>query len=93
MRDTRQMDGYDLLPKLQSLSIPTLVITGDHDFIPGEIAAHIARAIPNARLVTRRNCGHFAYLECAGDVRHAFHEFVSPHAGDWGSTLTKYAIQ
>src|SRR6266849_603517 len=38
MRDTWAMDGYDLLPKLQALSIPTLVICGDHDFIPGEIA-------------------------------------------------------
>jgi hypothetical protein len=47
MRDTWEADGYDLLPKLQVLSIPTLVIAGDHDFIPGEIAEHIARAIPN----------------------------------------------
>ena len=44
MRDTLEGDGYDLLPKLQTLGIPTLVIAGDHDFIPGEIAAHIARA-------------------------------------------------
>jgi proline iminopeptidase len=75
MRDTWQVDGYDLLPKLRNLSIPTLVISGDHDFIPGEIAVHIARAIPNARLVTLRDCGHFAYLECPGDVRNAFNDF------------------
>ncbi len=75
MRDTWQADGYDLLPKLRNLSIPTLVISGDHDFFPGEIAEHIARAIPNARLVTIRNCGHFAYLECAGDVRRALNDF------------------
>jgi proline iminopeptidase len=75
MRDTWQVDGYDLLPKLRTLSIPTLVISGDHDFIPSEIAVHIAAAIPNAQLVTLRNCGHFAYLECAGDVRKAFNDF------------------
>jgi proline iminopeptidase len=75
MRDTWQVDGYDLLPKLRTLSIPTLVISGDHDFIPAEVAAHIAGAIPNARLVTIKNCGHFAYLECAGDVRRALDEF------------------
>jgi proline iminopeptidase len=75
MRDTWQADGYDLLPKLRNVSIPTLVISGDHDFIPGEIAVHIARAIPSARLVTLRNCGHFAYLECPGDVRNAFDDF------------------
>jgi len=75
MRDTWEMDGYDLLPKLRNLSIPTLVIYGDHDFFPGEVSAHIARAMPNARLVTLKNCGHFAYLECPGDVRHAVNDF------------------
>jgi proline iminopeptidase len=75
MRDTWEMGSYDLLPKLQALSIPTLVIYGDHDFIPGEIAAHIARAIPNAQLVTLRKCGHFAYLECPGEVRNACNDF------------------
>jgi len=75
MRDTWQIDGYDLLPKLRSLTIPTLVIYGDHDFIPGEIAAHIAQAIPNARLVTMKDCGHFAYLECPVDVRTAIDDF------------------
>jgi len=42
MRDTWEVDGYDLLPKLQTLSIPTLVIYGDHDLIPSEIEEHIA---------------------------------------------------
>jgi proline iminopeptidase len=69
MRDTWEIQGYDLLPKLRRLDIPTLVIAGDHDFIPGEVAAHIAGAIPNARLLTLKDCGHFAYLESAGDVR------------------------
>jgi proline iminopeptidase len=75
MRDTWQVDSYDLLPKLQTLSIPTLVIWGDHDFFPVEIAAHIARAIPNAQLLTLKDCGHFAYLECPGEVRNAFNDF------------------
>jgi proline iminopeptidase len=75
MRDTWQVDSYDLLPKLQTLSIPTLVIWGDHDFFPREIAAHIARAIPNAQLVTLKDCGHFAYMECPAEVRNAFNNF------------------
>jgi proline iminopeptidase len=78
MRDTWQVDGYDLLPRLRRLNIPTLVISGDHDFIPGAIAEHIARAIPNARLVMLKNCGHFIYLECAGGVRNAFDDFFRP---------------
>jgi proline iminopeptidase len=72
-----QRDGYDLLPKLHSLSIPTLVLTGDRDFIPVEIAAHIAHAVPNAELVTLKGCGHFAYLECPAEVRTALDAFFA----------------
>jgi proline iminopeptidase len=75
MQDTWEVPGYDLLPMLRTLNIPTLVIAGDHDFIPVETVTHIAQAIPNAKLVTLRNCGHFTYLECAGDVRKAFDDF------------------
>jgi pimeloyl-ACP methyl ester carboxylesterase len=75
MRETWQVAGYDLLPKLRGLCIPTLVITGDHDFIPVEVAEHIARAIPNAKLVTISECGHFTFLECADDVRGALNDF------------------
>jgi proline iminopeptidase len=75
IRDTWQVDSYDLLPRLRTLKIPTLVIASDHDFIPVEIAAHIAAAIPGARLVTLENCGHFSYLECPTDVRTAIDRF------------------
>jgi len=67
-QDTWQRPNYDILPKLRALSIRTLVITGDHDFIPGTIAAHIAKAMPNSELVLLKDCGHFAYLECPIDV-------------------------
>jgi len=76
MSDTWKLDGYDLLPRLKNLSIPTLVIFGDHDFIPGVISQHIADAIPDSRLVTLKSCGHFAYLECPGDVRAALDDFL-----------------
>jgi proline iminopeptidase len=69
MTDTWSLSGYDLLPKLKSLQIPTLVIYGDHDFIPAATAEHIAQAIPNARMVTLKDCGHFTYLECPIAVR------------------------
>lgn len=55
--------------RLESTAL--LVITGEQDFIPVVVAEHVARAIPNARLVTIKNCGHFAYLECGGEVRAA----------------------
>jgi pimeloyl-ACP methyl ester carboxylesterase len=82
MNETWLSDQYDLLPKLEILRIPTLVIYGDHDFIPAECAAHIARAIPKAHLVTLKDCGHFSYLECPDavrkDIQDSFHGAGGP---------------
>jgi proline iminopeptidase len=69
MSDSWLSPTYDLLPKLKTLKIPTLVIYSDHDFIPAATAAHITQSIPNARLVTLKDCGHFSYLECPVAVR------------------------
>ena len=76
MHDTWELTGYDLMPKLASLRMPTLVIWGDYDFIPASIPTHIAQAIPGSRLVTLKDCGHFAYLECPSEVRAALDEFL-----------------
>lgn len=75
MTETWSSPGYDLLPKLKSLNIPTLVITGDHEFIPAATAAHIAQAMPNARMVTLKDCGHFSYLESPVAVREQIDAF------------------
>jgi proline iminopeptidase len=73
--DTWQQEDYDLHPRLRRLQVPTLVIAGGDDFIPIEVAEHIAGAIPGARLVAIPGCGHFAYLECPADVRNALDDF------------------
>src|SRR6266481_371659 len=75
MADTWSNPEYDLLPKLKSLRIPTLVISGDHEFIPASTAEHIAQAIPNARMVTLKGCGHFSYLECPAAVHEQIDAF------------------
>jgi proline iminopeptidase len=81
MKDTWSSDGYDLLPKLAALNTPTLVIYGDHDFIPAAVSTHIARAMPNGRLVTLKDCGHFAYLECTLAARKAIDGFFQSTKG------------
>jgi proline iminopeptidase len=67
--ETVDSSDFDLLPRLTGLRIPTLVIHGDYDFCPRECSAHVAEAIPGARLVELRGCGHFSYLECPERVR------------------------
>jgi proline iminopeptidase len=78
MLDTWQVSGYDLVPKLRGLRIPTLVIAGDHDFFPIDVAAHIADALPNGKSLTMKNCGHFSFLECPNEVRNALVGFFKP---------------
>jgi proline iminopeptidase len=66
---------YDLLTKLRQLRTPTLVIHGDHDFVPLECAKNVAEAVPGARLVVLNECGHFAYLERPTEVLNAIADY------------------
>jgi proline iminopeptidase len=75
MDETWLSGDYDVLPKLQRLDIPTLIIYGDYDFIPMECSAHIAQAIPGARLAVLKGCGHFTFLECPDQVRREISDF------------------
>jgi proline iminopeptidase len=68
MQDTWASSEFDLIPKIKTLKISTLVLSGDHDFIPATTAEHIAHAIPNARLVILKGCGHFTYMECPAET-------------------------
>jgi proline iminopeptidase len=76
MADTWQQPAYDLMPRLAALRIPTLILWGDRDFIPREISEHLIGSLPQARLVTLQDCGHFAYLECPAAVRTALQDFA-----------------
>ncbi len=60
---TWDAEDYDLLPQLNRLDIPTLVIHGDNDLVPTHLAREIADAIPESRFVVVADCGHFSYLE------------------------------
>ncbi|HEX2348996.1 MAG TPA: alpha/beta fold hydrolase [Ktedonobacterales bacterium] len=73
--ETVKMPGYNLLPALARLRVPTLILHGDYDFIPLPCVTHIAEAIPGARLVVVRDCGHYSYLERPDAVRQALDEF------------------
>jgi len=63
MTETSSSPEVNLLPSLQAVKIPSLIITGDHEFIPLETAQHIAQALPNAHLVRLQQCGHFSYMD------------------------------
>ena len=45
-----------------------MTLRGEHDFIPVELAARVADAVPGARLTVLPGCGHFTYLEARAAV-------------------------
>ena len=76
--DTWSRDRYDLIPALELLEIPTLIVHGDHDFVPIDGIRRIAEAIPGSRLVILPDCGHFAYLEQPDRTSTMIADFLKP---------------
>jgi proline iminopeptidase len=70
-------DGYDLIPRLRQLKLPTLVIHSDYDFVPLQCARNVADAMAASRLVVLNDCGHFSYVESPAEVHRGIVGFVS----------------
>jgi proline iminopeptidase len=67
--ETATSADWDLVPALRGLDVPTLVLHGEDDFVPVQLAARISEAVPGARLSVLPGCGHFTYLESPELVR------------------------
>ena len=77
MQETWASPDFDLLPQIKGLKVPALVLSGNHEFIPASSAEHIAQAIPHARLVVLKGCGHFTYMECPVEVHQEIDRFFA----------------
>jgi proline iminopeptidase len=55
---------FDLRPALARITAPTLVVTGEDDFITGPVcSAEIAAGLPDPSLKLLPGCGHFLFVE------------------------------
>lgn len=71
---SEEIPSLDLRSRLTNVTAPTLVITGDEDFICGPVcAAEITAAIPGAREVIVGDSGHMIFVE----QPQAFHDEVA----------------
>lgn len=77
INETWSSSEFNLIPQLKRLSIPTLIIHGDYDFIPLEAVTRIAQAVPGARFTLLKECGHFAYIESPAEVRKEIDDFFA----------------
>ncbi|HSQ39256.1 MAG TPA: alpha/beta hydrolase [Anaerolineales bacterium] len=67
-----------LAERLDELTLPTLVITGDDDrIVPTEQSLRLADELPNAELVVIPQCGHLPHEEHPAEFMQAVTEFLS----------------
>ena len=68
---------FDLRPKLPSVTMPTLVITGELDFITGpSCAAELVEGLPNPETVVLPGAGHMIFVEAPEPFRAAVLSFL-----------------
>ncbi|GJD11707.1 Uncharacterized hydrolase YugF [Galdieria sulphuraria] len=62
-------EAFDLIPQLEQLKLPTLVIYGEHDHvIPRQDILDLRDALVDCELHVVQNCGHLPMEEKPGDV-------------------------
>ena len=70
-------ETFDLRPQLREITAPTLVITGEQDFITGPVCAdEIEACLSNGRKVVIPGAGHFVFVETPDEFRAAVLEFL-----------------
>ena len=62
--ETEGYPGFDIREQLPSITAPTLVITGEDDFVTGPACAReVAGLVPGSELVILPECGHMLWVE------------------------------
>ena len=75
--ETEIFERFDMRPLLPSLAMPTLVITGEQDFITGPACgAELAEGIPEAETIVLPGVGHMIFVEAPEQFREAVLSFL-----------------
>ncbi|MGL4650708.1 MAG: alpha/beta fold hydrolase [Caldilineaceae bacterium] len=74
---TRASRASGLESRLNELTLPVLVLTGDDDrIVPTADSVRLAGELPNAELVVVPNCGHVPHEECPDATLAAINSFL-----------------
>jgi pimeloyl-ACP methyl ester carboxylesterase len=72
----RRRSVQDLVTQLGDVAVPTLVVTSDHDLsVCKEIAQVLVAGVPQARLLSIPNAGHFIMIDCPDALNDALNRF------------------
>lgn len=70
--------GCDLSQHLPGLSMPALVVVGEHDrLFPPEMAQRVNQLLPNSKLVVMKHCAHFPPVQRPGEFARHVEAFLS----------------
>jgi proline iminopeptidase len=70
--------AYDLRPRLGEVTVPTLVVSGEHDWVcPPAAARTLAAGLPHATLCVLPDSGHFTFAEQPEPFRAALAGFLT----------------
>lgn len=67
---------YDFYAELPAVPVPTLILRGAAEILPAGAPRRIHEQIPDSRLVTLDECGHFPFAECPDLLLAAVRKFV-----------------
>jgi len=80
---TRSSRPSGVSDRLDELTLPVLVITGDDDrIVPTEESLRLAEELPNARLAVMERCGHVPQEECPQAFWQAVEPFIEQFSPD-----------
>ena len=75
-------EGYDWTHALRALSTPTLVLHGERDALPPDIASTLAQLLPDARAELLADAGHMPFWEAPRRFFATVEAFLAPAPPD-----------
>jgi proline iminopeptidase len=70
-------EGYDWRDRVRAIAAPTLVLHGEGDPLPPDVASELTAAIPRARKLLLPHSGHFPFWEAPAEFFAAVSEFLA----------------
>ena len=78
--DYKICDNFDIMDKVQEISVPCLIICGNQDILtPPKYAKYFHDKIKSSELVLINRAGHFVMLEKPEEVNQAIKEFINKY--------------
>lgn len=73
---TGSLRDWDVTPRLEEITLPTLVISGEHDEATPAITEALHRGIAGSRRVVLEGCSHLSHLEQPQRYRDVLEDFL-----------------